>query len=71
MSLEVSANRFLRRMVRTLAGTLLQVGWGKQPPSWIDRVIEARDRSAAGPAVPPQGLFLMSVDYPGPSRNGG
>ncbi len=66
---EVSANRFLRKMVRTLVGTLLEIGWGKHPPRRINEVIEARDRRAAGPAVPPQGLFLLSVDYT-QSRNG-
>ncbi len=70
VNVEVSANRFLRKMVRTLTGTLLEVGRGKRPPEWIDDVIEARDRRAAGLTVPPQGLFLMSVDYP-ESRNGG
>ena len=70
VTVEVSANRFLRKMVRALTGTLLEVGRGKRPPEWMDEVIEARDRGAAGLTVPPQGLFLISVDYP-ESRNGG
>jgi tRNA pseudouridine38-40 synthase len=70
VSVEASANRFLRRMVRTLVGTLLEIGAGKRPARWIEEVIEARDRSAAGEAVPPRGLFLVSVDYPN-GWNGG
>ena len=61
---EVTANRFLRKMVRTIVGTLLEVGWGNRPPEWIDDVIEARDRRAAGPVVPPTGLVLVAVEYP-------
>jgi tRNA pseudouridine38-40 synthase len=68
---EVSANRFLRKMVRTLVGTLLEIGVGKRPPRWIEEVIEARDRRAAGEALPAHGLFLVSVDYPNGSANGG
>jgi tRNA pseudouridine38-40 synthase len=64
-NVEVTANRFLRKMVRTLVGTLLEVGWGNRPPEWIQEVIEARDRRTAGPVIAPQGLFLVRVDYPG------
>lgn len=64
LSVEVSANRFLRKMVRTLVGTLLEVGWGKRPPEWVDEVIEARDRRVAGPVIASRGLFLVAVDYP-------
>ena len=59
------ANRFLRKMVRTIVGTLLEVGRGKRPPEWVDEVLEARDRRVAGPVVPPTGLFLVAVEYPG------
>jgi tRNA pseudouridine38-40 synthase len=65
LNVEVTANRFLRKMVRTLVGTLLEVGRGKRPPEWVDEIIEARDRRAAGPVVPPTGLFLVAVEYPG------
>ena len=71
VSVEASANRFLRKMVRTLVGTLLEIGAGKRPPRWIEDVIEARDRQAAGEVVPARGLFLVSVDYPNGSANGG
>lgn len=60
----VRANRFLRGMVRTLVGTLIEVGAGRMQPSWIKEVLEAKDRNAAGRAVPPDGLFLTKVEYP-------
>lgn len=60
----VSANRFLRGMVRALVGTLLEVGQERQTPEWIKEVIEAEDRSAAGRNVPPEGLSLTEVAYP-------
>jgi len=63
--IEVVANRFLRKMVRTIVGTMLEVGRGKRPPGWVDEVLEARDRRVAGPVVPPTGLFLVAVEYPG------
>ena len=64
MCFHVSANRFLRGMVRALVGTLLEVGLGKQKPSWIKEVIESQDRSKAGRNVPPDGLVLSEVSYP-------
>jgi tRNA pseudouridine38-40 synthase len=71
VDVEVTANRFLRRMVRTMTGTLLEVGLGKQPVEWITRLLEARDRRLAGPVIPPTGLFLVGVDYPDGSPEGG
>jgi tRNA pseudouridine38-40 synthase len=70
LEVEVTANRFLRKMVRTIVGTLLEVGRGARPAEWIDDVIAARDRRAAGPVVPPSGLFLAAVDYPDPGPEG-
>jgi tRNA pseudouridine38-40 synthase len=60
----VVANRFLRGMVRGLVGTMLQVGRGKMNLEQFKGVIEARDASKADFAVPGQGLFLVSVNYP-------
>jgi tRNA pseudouridine38-40 synthase len=62
--LEVSANRFLRKMVRTLVGVLLEVARGRRPPEWVDEVLEARRRSAAGAPAAARGLTLVAVDYP-------
>jgi tRNA pseudouridine38-40 synthase len=60
----VKANRFLRGMVRTIVGTLIEVGAGRKEPAWIKDVLAAKDRNAAGRAVPPDGLFLSKVEYP-------
>jgi tRNA pseudouridine38-40 synthase len=50
-------------MVRTIVGTLVEVGRNRQPVEWVGRVLAARERSMAGPTAPPQGLFLMRVGY--------
>ncbi|HEY2667217.1 MAG TPA: tRNA pseudouridine(38-40) synthase TruA [Actinomycetota bacterium] len=60
----VTANAFIQQMVRSIVGTLVKVGEGEHPPGWVAEVLEARDRAAAGPVAPPQGLFLVEVDYP-------
>ncbi|MCR5488113.1 MAG: tRNA pseudouridine(38-40) synthase TruA [Lachnospiraceae bacterium] len=56
-------NGFLQNMVRVMAGTLLEAGYGRIRPEDIPLILEARDRSKAGPTAPPQGLMLMKVDY--------
>jgi tRNA pseudouridine38-40 synthase len=60
---EVSGDGFLRHMVRTLVGTLVEVGRGKRPPEWMDEVLASRNRADAGATAPPQGLFLVNIDY--------
>jgi tRNA pseudouridine38-40 synthase len=60
---EVSGSGFLPHMVRNIVGTLLEVGRGKLTPEDVVRILEARDRSLAGPTAPPQGLCLMQVEY--------
>jgi len=65
LSYRVRGNGFLYRMVRNLVGTLLEVGRGNLAPNDLERIFEARDRRAAGPAVPARGLFLTSVEYAG------
>ena len=60
----VTANRFLRGMVRALTGTLLQIGHGKLEPAAIENIIAARNRSAAGSSAPAAGLFLTRIEYP-------
>ncbi len=63
--LDVTANAFLHHMVRNIAGTLIAVGAGEQPPSWVDQVLRARDRTAAGVTAPAEGLYLVAAHYPG------
>jgi tRNA pseudouridine38-40 synthase len=62
IAIEVAGNGFLYNMVRTIAGTLVEVGRGRKPIEWTREVIAARDRSAAGQTAPPHGLFLLSID---------
>ena len=57
------ANAFIQQMVRSLVGTLLHVGEGRRTPGTMPGILEARDRSAAGPVAPPHGLCLVSVEY--------
>jgi tRNA pseudouridine38-40 synthase len=63
LRIEVYADRFLKQMVRSIVGTLVEVGLGKRPADSFTSILTARDRSAAGKTAPPQGLFLMRVDY--------
>ena len=60
---EIAAGSFCQQMVRSIVGTLVEVGCGEIPASDIPAVIEARDRDAAGPVAPPHGLTLWSVGY--------
>ena len=60
----ISANRFLRNMVRAITGTLLEVGLGKITVEDFERIIEAKDRNKAGISVLAKGLFLYSISYP-------
>ncbi len=64
ITIEVEADGFLYNMVRAIVGTLVEVGRGAQTPEWVAEVVEAADRSRAGPTAPPQGLFLLWVKYP-------
>ena len=60
----IRSNRFLRNMVRSVTGTLLDMGRGKLSADGLRRIIEKKDRCAAGVSMPPQGLFLTKVEYP-------
>lgn len=60
----ISANRFLRNMVRAIVGTLLDVGLGKITIEDFKRIIESKNRSKAGVSVPAKGLFLTKIVYP-------
>lgn len=64
VTVAVTANAFIQQMVRSIVGTLVRVGDGARPASWVGEVLEARDRAAAGPVAPPHGLFLVGVEYP-------
>ena len=59
----VSGSGFLHHMVRNIVGTLVDVGRGALSPNHIPNILAAHSRSAAGPTAPPQGLFLVSVNY--------
>jgi tRNA pseudouridine38-40 synthase len=61
---EVQANAFLHHMVRNIVGSLLEVGYGARPERWIADVLEARDRTRAGPTAPPGGLVFLGPLYP-------
>ncbi len=60
----VTANRFLRNMVRAMVGSLLEVGSGKKEPHWIKEMLTQKNRNAAGHSVPGNALFLVDVKYP-------
>lgn len=61
---EVKANAFLHHMVRNMVGALTAVGAGEKNPDWIDELLLVRDRRQAGVTARPDGLYLVSVDYP-------
>jgi tRNA pseudouridine38-40 synthase len=63
IAIEVEADGFLYNMVRAIVGTLVEVGRGVQDEAWPGRVLAACSRDAAGQTAPPQGLFLVRVDY--------
>ena len=63
----VRGRSFLRYMVRKIVGTLIEVGKGRLAPDDIPELFEARDRSRSGPTVPPEGLYLVSLEFPDPT----
>ncbi|OUT62845.1 MAG: tRNA pseudouridine(38-40) synthase TruA [Rhodopirellula sp. TMED11] len=63
LAIEVEANGFLYNMVRNITGTLVEVGFGKHPASWVEEVLSLKNRIYAGQTAPPQGLFLKEVYY--------
>lgn len=60
----ITADRFLRNMVRAIVGTLLEVGRGKLSPEDVKTIIKSKDRREAGPSVPAKGLYLTKIKYP-------
>jgi tRNA pseudouridine38-40 synthase len=61
---EITANAFLRHMVRGIVGTSIEVGRGRLKPAQFGAILAARDRRTAGPNAPPHGLILTGVEYP-------
>ena len=64
IEIELKANAFLHNMVRNIVGTLLEVGLGKEPISYVKTVLDSKDRTKGGITAPPQGLYLYNVEYP-------
>ncbi len=63
IELLLEADAFLQYMVRNISGTLVEVGLGRFRPEDMVKILEAKDRTMAGKAAPPQGLYLLSVNY--------
>ena len=61
--IELTGNGFLYNMVRIISGTLVDVGLGKIEPEEIENIILSKDRQYAGKTLPPQGLYLLTVEY--------
>lgn len=59
----IAGSGFLHHMVRNIVGTLVEVGRGSLEPSDLTRILDARDRTAAGPTAPARGLYLVEVIY--------
>ncbi|MDO5520808.1 MAG: tRNA pseudouridine(38-40) synthase TruA [bacterium] len=66
---EINGNGFLYNMVRIIAGTLLQVGMGAIKPEEIPGILEAKDRTKAGPTAPAKGLMLVEIKYLGSEKH--
>jgi tRNA pseudouridine38-40 synthase len=60
----ITADRFLRNMVRAIVGTLIEIGQGRMAPTDVKGIIKSRDRARAGVSVPAKGLYLTRVSYP-------
>ena len=60
---EFSANAFLHHMIRNLVGSMIYVGNGEQPPIWMAKILEHRNRTHAAPTFSPDGLYLTGVHY--------
>ena len=61
--IELTGNGFLYNMVRIISGTLVEVGLGKIEPSEIEKIIKSKKRENAGKTLPPEGLYLVNVEY--------
>lgn len=63
LKIQFAGNGFLKQMIRNIVGTLVDVGLGKREPSEIKIILETKDRTKAGFCAPPQGLYLVKVEY--------
>ena len=63
ISIKVTGNGFLYNMVRIIAGTLIEVGKGRYTPEWVKDILEAKDRTKAGPTAPAKGLMLYAYQF--------
>lgn len=63
LTIRFEGNGFLRHMVRSIAGTLVEIGLGRWPASAMTEILESRDRTRAGKTAPALGLFLVEVKY--------
>ena len=64
LKLELEANAFLHHMIRNIVGSLLPIGDGREPASWLKFLLDQKDRTLSGMTVKPHGLYLVSVTYP-------
>ncbi|MCJ8274411.1 MAG: tRNA pseudouridine(38-40) synthase TruA, partial [Psychrosphaera sp.] len=62
--IDIKANAFLHHMVRNIAGSLIVIGLGEQPVSWMKALLEAKDRTQAGATAKAGGFYMIAVDYP-------
>jgi tRNA pseudouridine38-40 synthase len=63
ITIRITGSGFLYNMVRIIAGTLIKVGSGELEPTEIPRILDAKDRAAAGPTAPAHGLTMIGIEY--------
>ena len=63
ITIRIQGSGFLYNMVRIIVGTLVRVGRGFYTPEQVQEILEAKNRKAAGVTAPPQGLFLVGIEY--------
>lgn len=63
ITMTVTGSGFLYNMVRLMAGTLLEIGRGKQEPEWVKEILASKERVTPGPKLPAKGLTLMNIEY--------
>ena len=69
LTIRIKGNGFLYNMVRLMAGTLLEVGRGKQEPQWVKEILASKERVTPGPKLPAKGLTLIQIEYPEDREN--